>query len=173
MPTVAYRVIRSRRKFIKAPAVKKYLEAGLDSEVKPYFTDKFEVIVADWKHKPDFKARKFIAADYIKVNVFPAGEHKKIYIYVTKGTRAHVIRPKRARTLAFMWGGKGSYRPKTTPAPSWRGPGVVVGGAMHFAKQVHHPGTKARNFEKWVKESSKGWFSRTMENMWRRAICQL
>lgn len=158
---------------MKAPTVKRKLGAVLDSEVKPYLIDKFDIIVADWKHKPEFKARKLITTNTIKVNVFPAGEHKMIWIYVSGGTRPHVIAAKRAPTLAFMWGGPGSYRPKTTTAPSWRGLGAVIGGTMHFPKQVHHPGSKPRNFEKWVKKSSKKWYSRTMENAWRRVIRSL
>ncbi len=172
MPTVAFRVIRSRRAFVNAPVVRKVLAAALDHEVKPHFIQEFEKVVANWEHQPDFKARKFITADALKLNVFPAGEHKDIYKFVTGGTKAHLIpkTPKTAGSLAFMWGGPGSYQPKTRPGGKFGGPGQVVGGQMFFAKQVQHPGTKARNFEKAICEQEKHWFSCTMENTWRRAI---
>ena len=110
MPTVAYRVTRSRRAFVNAPKVKAVLEQALDSEVKPHFIKAFERVVANWEHKPQFKGRKSITSDAISVNVFPSGPNKMIYTYVTKGTRPHTITPKNARRLAFMWGGKGSYK---------------------------------------------------------------
>ena len=172
MPNVAYRAIRSRRAFVNAPKVKAVLEQALDGEVKPHFIKAFEWVVANWEHKPDFKARKSIGADAISISVYPAGANKKIYIYVTKGTRPHPIprTPKSKGWLAFMWGGPGSYKAKTAPGGKFGGPGVVVGGKMTFAKQVQHPGFEGRNFEKVIKDDNKRWFSRTMESAWRRAI---
>lgn len=52
----------------------------------------------------------------IEVNVEYAG-------YVHDGTRPHIIRPRNARALRF-----------------------VIGGRVVFAKVVHHPGTRARPF---------------------------
>ena len=173
MATVAYRVIRSRRVFVNAPEVRAVLDAALDREVKPHFVKEFDKVVANWKHKPDFKARKFVTTDAIKVNVYAAGENKEIYGYVTGGTRPHTIRAKNAPMLAFMWGGPGSYVPKTQPVGKYGGPGKVSGGTLHRFKQVQHPGTKARNFEKAIREEQAPWFSRTMENAWRRAIRNL
>lgn len=43
--------------------------------------------------------------------------------YVENGTRPHIIRPRRAKALAFR-----------------------VGGRLVFAQVVHHPGTKAQPF---------------------------
>jgi len=170
MATVAYRVTRSRRAFVNAPVVRKVLEQALDSEVKPHYLREFEKVVANWEHKPDFRARKFIAADSIKLNVYPAGKNKDIYGYVTGGTRPHVIRAKNAPMLAFMWGGPGSYRAKTLPGGLYGGPGTVAGGKMTFRKQVNHPGNKAREFEKTIRKQQAAWFSRIMKNAWQRAI---
>ena len=170
MPTVAFRTVRKRRAFVNAPQVKKVLEAALDGEVKPHFIDEFDKVVANWKHKPIFKGRKFVTADKILVNIFPTGTDKLIYTYVTKGTRAHVIRVKNAQMLAFMWGGHGSYNAKTGPGGKFGGPGTVSGGTMTFAKQVNHPGNAARDFERVILKQEKQWYSRTMENAWRRAI---
>ena len=172
MPTVAFRVTRSRRAFVNAPQVKKVLEKALDGEVKPHFIDEFDKVVANWKHKPVFQGRKFITADAIWVNIFPTGANKLIYTYVTKGTRKHDIplSPKSAGWLAFMWGGPGSYNAKTGPGGKFGGPGTVSGGSMTFAKQVHHPGNAPRDFEDVILKKEKPWYSRTMENAWRRAI---
>jgi len=173
MPTVAIRVTRGRRKFAQSRKVKRGLGVVLDNEVKPHFIDAFKRVVANWKHKVEFKARKFIRVDKIWLDVFPAGDNKDIWTFVTKGTRPHPIRPRRAKTLAFLWGGKGSYKPKTAPVGKFGGPGVVSGGTMFFSKGVNHPGSEAREFEKTIKEDNKAWFSRTMENAWRRVIRSL
>ena len=45
MPTVAFRVNRSRRAFVNAPKVKGILGDALDSEVKPHFIKAFEDVV--------------------------------------------------------------------------------------------------------------------------------
>ena len=175
MPTVAYRVIRTRKRFTAYKEVKRELERTLDDVVKPHLIQRFNIVVMNWRHKPTFKGRKFITTDKIWVNVYPAGDRESVQIYnwVTKGTKRHPIRARRASRLAFMWGGKGSYKPKTKPRGKIGGPGVVVGGRMHYPQAVMHPGTEARDFENVIRADEKRWFSRTMENAWRRAIRQL
>jgi len=175
MPTVAFRVVRSRQRFANYPAIKKELARTLDKEVKPHLIQRFNIVVMNWDHRPDFKARKFIRADSIWVNVYPTGDKENVMIYgfVTKGTRRHKIKAKNAPALAFMWGGKGSYKPKTKPKGKIGGPGIVVGGTLRRPVEVMHPGSEARDFEGVIAEDEKRWFSRTMENAWRRAIRRL
>jgi len=170
MPTVAYRVIRSRRAFVNAPVVRRVLAAAIDDVVKPHFISEFDKRVANWKHKPEFKARKFITTDALRLDVYPSGPNKEIYGYVTKGTRPHIITAKRAPALSFMWGGPGSYQAKTTPGGGYGGPGTVTGGKRVAFKSVHHPGFKGRNFEALIRKENAAWFKQTMENAWRRAI---
>lgn len=170
MPTVAFRTIRSRQKFARALEVKKELEQTLDRVVKPHFIEAFKRVVVNWKNKPEFKARKFIQADLIKVNVFPAGEHKNIWIYVSGGTKPHIITAKRAPLLVFE---AGRYVPKTAPVGKFGGPGVVRDGQVVRKRSVNHPGSEPREFEKVIRDDNKDWYSRTMENAWRRAIRKL
>lgn len=174
MPTVAYRVNRGRRKFAQSAKVKRQLESHIDSQVKPELIKRFERVVVNWQHKPEFKARKFVTVDEIQVNVFPAGEHKMIWIYVSGGTKPHEITPKNAyNRLFFEWGGPGSYKPKTRPVGRFGGPGVVMGGSLAVAKSVQHPGTEAREFEKAIRDDYRREFSRSMEAAWRRIIRSL
>jgi hypothetical protein len=172
MPRVAYRAVRGRRKFNKSKQIIDYMASTMDSEVKPHFIKEFDKRTVNWKHKPEFRARKFIRPDSHGLYIFPAGPNKKIWIWNTKGTRRHKIplSPKTVGTLAFLWGGKGSYRPKTKPGGKYGGPGTVMGGKMHFPKQVDHPGTKAREHEKFIVKENKPWYTRNRENAWRRAI---
>jgi len=165
---VTYRAVRSRRKFIKAPEVKKKLAAGMDAEVKPHLIDEFKKRVANWKHKPDFKARKHIETDRIYVYVYPAGEHKNLWIWTDKGTPAHKIRAKNAPSLSFMLG----FWPKTNVGGQYGHPGGSSPPAV-FAQEVDHPGTAPRRFTENIAKEQKKWYSRTMENLWRRVIRSL
>lgn len=148
------------------------LAGHLDNVVKRRFLTRFQRVVGNWKHKPVFQGRKFITRDYLKVNVFPTGPNKQIYKWVTDGTKGPYPIPKAGPGyLAFVWGGPGSYKPKTKPVGQYGGMGVVVGGTLRRGvMQVMHPGIKARQFEKAIREDEKAWYSRTMELAWRRAI---
>lgn len=154
--------------------VREEIEKVLDKEVKPALVGAHEAVVANWKNKPGFAARKFLTADDITINVFPTGEHKMIWIYVDQGTKPHTIperTPKKAPVLAFM--ASGTYVPKTRPtAKIVSGGGVVVGGEQVFAtraKAFTHPGSKARNFTVTIAEDAKPDFKRLIENAFRRA----
>lgn len=171
MPRILYRTTRSRKGFIFAgSAVVKELADTLEDRIKPELLKRFKLIVANWSSDVDFGARKIIKPDFISVSVYPKGADKKIWTYVTGGTRKHPITARRAKTLAFMWGGKGSYKPKTKPVGKFGGPGIVRGGKMAFPVSVQHPGTKARKFEETIMEDMQPEFRREMENAFRRGI---
>lgn len=78
------------------------------------------------------------------------GTDDQIYDYVTRGTKPHLITPKKGKFLVF---GEGKYRSVTRPgilgARSVGTRLVGKGGVARpiFARKVHHPGTKARGFE--------------------------
>jgi hypothetical protein len=100
----------------------------------------FKATVESWKHKPKFIRRRATRKGRgIEGDVLVRDE---IYGYVTGGTRKHVIRPKRARLLAF----RGGYRAKTRRRVIGSHRGGAY-GSLRFAKQVIHPGTEAREFQ--------------------------
>lgn len=170
MPTVAFRTIRGRKKFSNNAKIKQYLGNVLDNEVKPHFIQRFDMVVANWDHKVDFRARKFLRTDKIWLNVFPTGPNKQIWVWVSKGTRGPYPIPKRGPGfLAFKTG----YKPKTKPVGKFGGPGIFTGDTVMGVMQVQHPGIEAREFERIIAEDEKAWFSRAMENGWRRAIRSL
>lgn len=170
MAKVVWRTVRSRRRFLTAgQTVRRYLESALEAEVKPGLVKRFEIVVMNWDTAVQFSARKSITLNLIAVYIFPTAG-KDVWGYVTGGTRAHSITARRGKTLAFMWGGPGSYKPKTKPPGKIGGPGTVMGGTMHFPVSVWHPGTEGREFEKTITEEFQPEFRRIMENAWRRAI---
>lgn len=98
----------------------------------------FEQTTATWQHQPVFEVKAF-------GDGFAVGTRDAIYGYVDKGTRAHLIRARRARFLHFAPGG----RAKTSPARLRSGSGSAGSGDV-FARQVQHPGTAARQFSKLI-----------------------
>ena len=166
MPTVGFKMVRKRRVFVNHPVVKRELAKALDGEVKPHFLKIFNGIVAPWTTPVTFKARKFISSDSIRVNVFPTGSGKEIYTYVTKGTRPHKIIAKNAPALRF----RTNYASRTRPGSiSSNGPGKAT-GPWRATISVDHPGNEARNFEGQVLDQEQTYFSRTVENAFRRGI---
>lgn len=161
---ILLRPVRSRKTHPNWTGIVKEVERELDSYVKPRLLDYPRRIVASWEHKPDFKAMKRVTKDAISVYVYPTGPHRDIWQWVSRGTKPHIIRPKRAKVLAFPE----IYEPRTTVrGPGYKGPGKSSGPTV-FAKEVHHPGTKARHFEEAWGRWAKTWFRKAMENAMRR-----
>lgn len=144
---------------------RKEIEQAIDKKIKPPLLKSHERIVANWKNKPDFQAKKVIRPDSIGVYVFPTGENKMIWIYVDQGTRPHVILPKRAPRLRFKTG----YIPKTLarPARTVAGGGRATGDVV-FAKRVNHPGSEGREFTKQIAKDIEPDFKNEIENAFRR-----
>lgn len=172
MATVAYRAIRGRRKFMRHREVRHKLHTFIADVVMPKYKADFDKIVSDWKNRPEFTIVNVLTLDAIKLDLIVGGDTKSVFIWKfnTGGTRSHPITARNFPTLRFKTG----YVPKTTPPPSrsYGGPGKATGKYV-FPITVQHPGTKGREWEKFVREKNKRWFSRTMENAWRRIIRSL
>jgi len=149
---------------------RKEIEKVLAERVGPSLRKSFVIITKNWKHKPVWRLTKKFKPDSVGVNVAPTGKNKKIWIFVDKGTKSHPIEAKKGKSLAFNWGGKGSYKSKTlsNPARTVSGGGKVVDGSMVFPKKVNHPGSKARNFTKTIAKDIEPSFKREIENAFRR-----
>lgn len=108
----------------------------------------FEKTVATWETPVRFRVR--VGRESVSVYTDNA-----IWRYVDKGTRPHIIRPRRAKALAFATGGAAKTRVGSIIARAGgRGDGTA------FATEVQHPGTKARGFSwrlkaKWDKKWPK------------------
>lgn len=102
----------------------------------------FRGTVRSWQHKPHFEALTEVSGSNITVI---AGTDDRIYGYVDRGTRPHVIRPRWAPRLRFMSG----FSPKTQPGSLQSGPGKSAPPVV-YATEVRHPGTRPRHFTKSV-----------------------
>jgi hypothetical protein len=67
----------------------------MEKDVKGSFND----AVATWKNKPDFRGYVRIAAESIYISV---GTTDKVFKFVDQGTKAHFIRPVRAKVLHWI-----------------------------------------------------------------------
>lgn len=142
----------------------------MDTQVKPALIKSHNLVVANWKNKPVFQARKFISAERIAITVFPTGDAAEIYTYVDQGTKPHIIAPKNGPFLSFRTG----YKSKTLakPARTVSGGGVTTGPRV-FAKVVHHPGNEAREFSKTIAEDIEPDFKMIIEKAFRNVSKQL
>lgn len=101
----------------------------------------FDVTTRTWTNRPKFIIVKLA---YQRI----VGTDSKVYLYVTRGTKRHKIKAKNARALTFRVGG---FRAKTRPG--WIGSNKGAQGKDWRSKrEVDHPGSKARNFEKTIGE---------------------
>lgn len=174
MPVHYRRRIRSgqRQQLMTAQAARREMQQTLEQHAKT-IKQEFEGFVSDWSkdNRPSFTIEKHVSDREIRVVVRPYQNRKasKIFGYVDKGTKPHVIRARKAKVLAFPWGGPGSYSAKTVPvAKAHVGSGQVVGGTQRFFKQVNHPGSKARLFSETVQDRTRPQLQRDIENLFRR-----
>ena len=96
---------------------------------------------ATWRgSKPRFKVIERVTSEELSVEVVPSGAGAQKWNWLEEGTKAHIIRPRnRSGRLYFRTGG----RPKTSVGKLKSGRGRA-GKNLVVAKQVRHPGTKAR-----------------------------
>lgn len=128
------------------------VNTGLDAAAEAVRVD-FVATTNTWKNKPGFKVAK--QGDAIRV-ISTSG---KIWAMLDAGTRAHLIRPKRAGgRLAFRSG----YRAKTTPGVLGSG-GGGASGATVYSKGVRHPGTEARDWVPTAKRKYDDLFPKIMQ----------
>lgn len=157
MPTIKIEAIGGKVKIDRALYEKLLLEA-VDKTTTDALSD-FKRTMRTWTTKITFSQMK---ARKVRSNIEgAAGTDSKIYLYVTRGTRPHAIRAKRARVLSFRSG----YRTKTSPRIIGSHQGGAFGAAA-FAREVKHPGSKARQFEEEIAQRRQ----RTLENYAQAAM---
>lgn len=117
----------------------------------------FKGATRSWKHKPTFT----ITRDDESTSI---GTDSEIFGYVDQGTKRHIIRPKNKKRLRFGAG----FSPKTSPGSLASGPGSKS-GPMVYARVVHHPGTKAREFSKQISDRSQDLLEKTTRQQIEKA----
>ena len=132
---------------IRSQAMIDAIEAIAD-DVLNRMVDDFRATTETWEHEVKFEYALSMKPSVL-ISVHTLDE---IFEYVNEGTKPHTIRPKgKGYPLRFQWGGKGSYTPKTKPKVIGSRPGGPSGPEVRMAV-VHHPGTKAREFDKVIQK---------------------
>lgn len=101
-------------------------------------------VVRTWKNRPTFSRSEKQRRGKTTVSLVIEGDEEAIAIfgYVDRGTKPHIIRPVRAKRLAF----RSQYSAKTTPIANFDvGTGRAT-GPMQYRAEVNHPGNEARDF---------------------------
>lgn len=124
-------------------------------------TRDFNKTVRTWKHEVDFKSEVNDKPSEISVSV---STDDKIYGYVDKGTKPHIIRAKRSPRLFFKKG----YKAKTTPHVIGSHQGGALGKTV-VAKQVKHPGNDPRYFTRDIQAKYQPKLKKEMESAIARA----
>ena len=128
--------IKGSGKLLDPAKLQSSVNAALDKVAKSVQAD-YKLTYSTWtKVRPDAKIST-PAVGQRKVEVTD-----KIYRMLDYGTRAHRIRPRRAKFLFFARSG---FRAKTRLG--WIGSSAGSRGTRDtFAREVRHPGTKPRNW---------------------------
>ena len=151
MSALVYKIIKPSR--LKEDA----LRLILLNEVRKVGTQikaDFEKTTATWDHKVVFEEQISLSGGP-QVEVYTTD---KIYGYVDRGTRPHIIRPVKAKALRFQSG----YKAKTMPGVIGSQGGGSFGDTV-FSKGVQHPGNAPRNFSKEIEKAWTPKFKRAME----------
>lgn len=117
--------------------------AGLDKTASDA-RQKLDAVVATWENRPAFEITNRDTGYTLGRDVSIYGNLKavRIWFYVDKGTKPHIIRPKKV-------GGFLRFSPKFSPKTSFRakfGGSGKSSGTPVFRRVVHHPGNKGRDF---------------------------
>ena len=143
-------------KLIPVAALKAAVDACLN-ETANQVRDDFQRTTATWTHDVAFTVvtrpweRMILTQD-------------AIYGYVNKGTRPHTITAK-GRALVFQ-----------VPYAAKSSPGIVAsrsgskGGQTVYTRQVNHPGSAARDFDKTIAETYLALFPARMQQYLRAAV---
>jgi len=148
----------------RSEAFTKAITAAANEAAKDIQKD-FEATTKTWNHKPKFVKEVDVKTSPVQVLV---GTDDEIYRYVDEGTKPHPIfagiytGKSNKKALAFQWGGKGSYRAKTSPGVIGSKAGGPSGPFVAFP-YVMHPGTKPRNFDITIQKKWEPKFKRLME----------
>lgn len=149
---VAFKAIKPQK--LEVPAIYKAIEAEAIAAADDLELE-FMLSTATWKHQVKFEKLIQVGPKSVEILVDTDDE---IYRYVNEGTKAHDILPKNASVLAFP----SAFRAKSQPGRQTSGAGFS-GGPTRFSMGVHHPGTKARCFDKVIMKRFNPKFKKRME----------
>jgi hypothetical protein len=149
---------------LKVDKVRLEILNALRAQGKEIVAD-YNQTVQTWRNKPSFEVAVSLSGGGATVLVTPDGPNRQQFEYVDKGTRPHIIRPRRATVLRF----KSTYRAKTSPGVIGSGPGGASGSDV-YRQFVNHPGTEARRFSEIIEKRRRKRFQEAMVDAMQRGM---
>lgn len=150
MPKITIRPIAPKKRFI---GIDKIIKAEQRKEAKAVKRE-FGLTVRTWNKKPDFEIDE--TGENVEVKT-----DDKIYGYVDKGTRPHIIKPKKpGYPLRFNSQG---FKPKTVSNSIYARAGRAAQPPQIRAMQVKHPGFVGRFFTVQLAKRSRARFKRNID----------
>lgn len=156
--------------FLKAIKPVEFKSDAIDRELRKAAREageweikEFERVTTGWSgERPEWTLRAYSTKKEIGVIIALRNENSlgaKKWQWLDKGTKPHIIRPVKAKQLAFR-----------TPYNAGSIPGVIrtfkssqpAGAKLVFAQVVHHPGTKARGWSAILRKDAQKVFERYM-----------
>lgn len=140
------------------------MQTALESTAKDVIAD-YQKTTKTWVHQPEFTILNSSFRVGSRVVSVDIGTEDEIYGYVDNGTKPHIIRPVRAKVLAFNAGSQPKTRPNRLIATAGS-PGTQPVKTMI----VHHPGSKPRNFSKMIakKHQQKNTLGVALQKAWTK-----
>jgi hypothetical protein len=131
----------------------------------------YKLVVNNWRGKPGFKYQVGSGQKQLFMRIQVTGKQRDIQNWnrIDKtGARPHIIRPKRGKFMRFVFGGPGSYAPKTNHSPArYGGSGKVANGRVVYLRFVNHPGFKPRKFSEAINKDAIVVLNREVNNGYR------
>lgn len=149
---------------LKVDKVRLELLNALRAQGKEIVAD-YNQTVQTWRNKPTFEVAVSLSGGDVTVLVVPDGPNRQQFEYVDKGTRPHIIRPRRATILRF----KSAYRAKTQPGVIGSNPGGASGDDV-YRQFVNHPGTEARRFSEIIEKRRRKRFQESMVDAMQKGM---
>jgi hypothetical protein len=128
------------------------IDNSLDMRAEDVRID-FQVTTQTWNKKPTF----IIASKPGERRIYTSNA---IYLFVSGGTKPHLIKPRNAPALAFFRTG---FKPKTRVGYIGSNKGSVANKDFTKTQVVHHPGNDARDFDKVIAKKWKVLFPRLLQ----------
>lgn len=135
-------IIKPKSSVFKPQQIDRVVQNTLTALAKDMKVD-FDVTTQTWSNRPKTKIES--PSPYERT----ISVDSDIYAMLDKGTKPHMIRPRRARILRFQT----PFRAKTVPNQIVSRAGSK-GTNTVFSRGVRHPGTKPRN---WAKVIAAKW----------------
>jgi len=146
---------------------------ALGGPIRRALIKSFEARVIGWQHRPSFGSLGGVKfrdrggpgnLTGMSITIGPKGTNKRFWVFVSVGTKPHLILPRRAKFLRI----RGGYQPHTRRG-RFGGAGLYIGDVV-FAKSANHPGIAPRGFERDIADENAGFIFRTLSMALARAV---